>query len=238
MFQTSRYSRPRQPRDSDFQRADHGQRQGICGREPRGKGAAVSVNGRTANLFTYNGAYPGPAIRVKKGEILRVRLKNNLPATEATNMLGFKKNRTNMHTHGWHVSPEAPSDYVMYELAPGETYNHEYDTSLQEAGTLCFYHPHKHGVVAEQYWAGLAGPLVVEDETSLLSGYETHILVIKDITLSGSSPEPHSTMMDYMHGKEGNSIMVNGVVNPRLNIKAGQVQRWRILNASNARIYR
>ena len=45
-------------------------------------------------------------------------------------------------------------------------------------------------------------------------------------------------MMDYMHGKEGNSIMVNGQVNPRLNIKAGQVQRWRILNASNARFYR
>ncbi len=55
------------------------------------KAAAVSVNGRTANLFTYNGAYPGPAIRVKKGEILRVRLKNNLPATEATNMLGYQE---------------------------------------------------------------------------------------------------------------------------------------------------
>jgi FtsP/CotA-like multicopper oxidase with cupredoxin domain len=32
--------------------------------------------------------------------------------------------------------------------------------------------------------------------------------------------------------------MVNGQVNPRLYMKTGQVQRWRILNASNARFYR
>jgi FtsP/CotA-like multicopper oxidase with cupredoxin domain len=126
----------------------------------------------------------------------------------------------------------------MYELAPGETYDHEYDTSKVDAGALNFYHPHKHGVSAEQYWAGLVGALVTEDETSLLSGYETHILVIKDITLSGANPAPHSTMMDFMHGKEGDTIMVNGVVNPRLYIKSKQVQRWRILNASSARFYR
>ena len=77
-----------------------------------------------------------------------------------------------------------------------------------------------------------------EDELALLGGYETHILVLKDITLSGTEPAPHAMMMDYMHGKEGNIVMVNGQVNPRLNMKTGQVQRWRILNASNARFYK
>jgi FtsP/CotA-like multicopper oxidase with cupredoxin domain len=43
--------------------------------------------------------------------------------------------------------------------------------------------------------------------------------------------------MDYMLGKEGNIVMVNGQVNPILPIRPGQVQRWRILNASNARFY-
>jgi len=109
---------------------------------------------------------------------------------------------------------------------------------MLEPGCLNLYHPHKHGVSAEQYWRGLVGPLVVEDPTSLLSSYETHILVLKDISLLGSEPAPHSMMMDYMHGKEGNVIMVNGQVNPRLYLKKGQVQRWRILNASNARFYR
>ncbi|KAF0214652.1 MAG: twin-arginine translocation pathway, partial [Geobacteraceae bacterium] len=200
--------------------------------------ARINVNGTWANLMTYNGAYPAPTIRVKRGDRLVVNLTNGLPATTATNLLGYRKNVTNLHTHGWHVSPEAPSDYVMYELEPGHGYRHEYDTAMQEAGTLNFYHPHKHGVSAEQYWAGLAGALVVEDGNDLLKPYETHIMVLKDITLSGAEPAPHATMMDYMHGKEGNTVMVNGVVNPRLYLKSGQVQRWRILNASSARFYR
>jgi FtsP/CotA-like multicopper oxidase with cupredoxin domain len=43
--------------------------------------------------------------------------------------------------------------------------------------------------------------------------------------------------MDFQNGKEGDIVMVNGQVNPVLPIKPGQVQRWRILNASNARFY-
>jgi len=200
--------------------------------------APVNVNGTMANLMTYNGRFPAPTIRVHKGDTLKVHLKNSLPYTTEKNYLGFQKNFTNLHTHGLHVSPVAPSDYVMYSLAPGGTYNHVYNLAEQEPGTMTFYHPHKHGVVAEQFWAGLAGALVTADETSVLSAYETHILILKDISLSGTNPAPHSSMMDYMQGKEGNVVMVNGQVNPQLFIKAGQVQRWRILNASNARFYR
>ncbi len=200
--------------------------------------APVNVNRTWANLMTYNGCYPAPTIRVRKGDKLVVNLTNGLPPTTATNLLGYRKNVTNLHTHGWHVSPAAPSDYVMYELEPGYGYRHEYDTAMQEAGTLNFYHPHKHGVSAEQYWAGLAGALVVEDKSDLLAQYETHIMVLKDIALSGGEPAPHATMMDYMQGKEGDTVMVNGSVNPRLYLKSGQVQRWWIVNASSARFYR
>lgn len=200
--------------------------------------AQVNVNGTLANLMTFNGAFPGPTIRVRKGDLLHLNYRNGLPATTATNLLGHRRNRTNLHTHGWHVSPEDPADFVMYELLPGQTKQHRYDTSLQEAGTFNFYHPHIHGIAAEQYWAGLSGALIVEDETPLLADFETHILTLKDISLSGAHPAPHAMMSDYMHGKEGEVIMVNGQVNPRLYMKYGQVQRWRILNNSNARFYR
>lgn len=174
----------------------------------------------------------------QKGRYVKDQFYELAACHRGKNLLGYEKNITNLHTHGWHVSPEEPSDYVMYELRTGETYYHEYDTMLQPGGTLNLYHPHKHGVSAEQYWAGLIGALVVEDENDLLAEYETHILILKDITLSGSEPAPHSMMRDFMHGKEGNVIMVNGQVNPRLYMKRGQVQRWRILNASNARFYK
>jgi FtsP/CotA-like multicopper oxidase with cupredoxin domain len=62
-------------------------------------------------------------------------------------------------------------------------------------------------------------------------------MVLKDISLDGSAPAAH-TMDDFMSGKEGNVMMVNGKVNPVLNMKPGQVQRWKIVNASNARFYK
>ena len=91
--------------------------------------------------------------------------------------------------------------------------------------------------MAEQYWGGLVGALLVEDDIDTLKGYETHLLVLKDLCLSGDRPEPH-TFMDFMQGKEGPIVMVNGQVNPVLKMRPGQVQRWQILNASDARYYR
>jgi FtsP/CotA-like multicopper oxidase with cupredoxin domain len=197
----------------------------------------VNVNGTLANLLTYNDAYPAPTIRVKKGDLLKVQLKNSLPMM-GPNILGHDREITNLHTHGLHVSPSGNADNMMVMLMPGETFDYEYDLSKQEGGTLNIYHHHIHGTVAEQYWGGMAGALIVEDEINVLDGYETHVMILKDITLSGSEPEPYTSTMDYMHGKEGNTVMVNGQVNPVLPIKPGQVQRWRVLNASNARFYK
>ena len=196
--------------------------------------ASVNVNGTIANLLTYNGAYPAPTIRVKKGDILKVHFKNSLPMM-GQNILGHDRDMTNLHTHGLHVSPSGNSDNAMLMFMSGDTFDYEYDLSKQDPGTLNFYHPHSHGTVAEQYWGGMAGALVVEDDISVLSAYETHLMVIKDITLSGTEPAPYTSLMDYTHGKEGDMVMVNGQVNPVLSIRPGQVQRWRIVNACNAR---
>lgn len=127
---------------------------------------------------------------------------------------------------------------MLVMLNPGESTVYEYDLSKQPAGTLNFYHPHIHGSVTDQMWAGMEGSLVVEDEVTALGPYETHLMMLKDISLMGSEPAPHTMMMDYEHGLEGNIVMVNGQVNPRMNIRPGQVQRWRIVNACTARFFR
>ena len=101
------------------------------------------------------------------------------------------------------------------------------------------YHPHMHGAVAEQIWGGMIGPIDIADPAgSPLTAYQTHLMVLKDISLSGGAPTPYDSIMDYVMGKEGNLVMVNGQVNPVLPIRPGQVQRWRIFNASTARFYR
>ncbi|MFZ2196189.1 MAG: multicopper oxidase domain-containing protein, partial [Thermodesulfovibrionales bacterium] len=159
------------------------------------------------------------------------------------NYLGHPLYLTNLHTHGLHVTPGdnengTHGDNMLVMLQPGEGTVYEYDLSKHYPGTLNFYHPHIHGSVSDQMWGGMAGCLVVEDEIASLAPYETHIMMLKDITLSGSEPAPHTSMMQYMHGLEGDTVMVNGQVNPRLYIKAGQVQRWRIVNSCTARFFR
>jgi len=196
--------------------------------------AWVSVNGINARLMTYNGSYPAPTIRVRRGDTLRVHFKDSLPLP-GMNILGHEREMTNLHTHGLHVSPSGNADNAMLMFMAGDAFDYEYDLTHQAPGTFNFYHPHHHGTVAEQYWGGMAGALVVEDEIDALSAFETHLMVVKDVTLSGSEPEPYTSMMDYLHGKEGSTVMVNGQVNPVLTIRPGQVQRWRVLNACNAR---
>lgn len=200
------------------------------------KVAPVNVNGTVANLQTYNGVFPGPTIRARRGDTLVINFRNSLPFS-GYNMHGYPRNLTNLHTHGLHVSPIGNSDNVMLNFGEGESFQFVYDLSLHPAGNFNFYHPHVHGNAAEQVWAGLVGALEVEDATPMLAGYETHLLVLKDISLSNSAPTLHSNS-DFMNGKEGNVVMVNGLVNPVLTMKPGQIQRWKIVNASNARFYK
>jgi FtsP/CotA-like multicopper oxidase with cupredoxin domain len=198
----------------------------------------VDLNGTPANLMLYNGSLPGPTIRVRRGDVLRVHLRNSLPFTTERNLLGFERNHTNLHTHGWHVSPREPADAAHLDIPAGGSYDYEYDLQNLDPGALSFYHTHKHGLVAEQHWAGAAGVLVAEDDNDLLAPYETHIMMLKDFAMSGSEPTAYTMMSDYMHGKEGDIVAVNGQVNPILAARPGQVQRWRIVNASNARFYK
>ena len=203
------------------------------------KPATVNVNGYMMNMLTYNGSFQGPTIRVKRGDLLKVRFKNSLTLSTATNTLGHRTDITNLHTHGLHVSPSGNSDNPHLEFVPGQEFLYEIDLSKEEPGHLNFYHPHVHGGVSEQFWGGLSGAVVVEDDRdSVLKGIERHILIIRDISFNGAYPSPHLGHMDYMHGKEGNIVMVNGQSNPVLPIKKGQVQRWQILNTSNARFLR
>jgi FtsP/CotA-like multicopper oxidase with cupredoxin domain len=197
----------------------------------------TAIAGRQAQLLTYNGVFPGPTIAVKKGEKLRLHVTNDLPE-DGVNPIGFARGATNIHTHGWHVSPMDPMDNVHRHIEPGETWTYEYDLRRLKLGSLGWYHPHVHGLVAEQLWSGLAGVLDVNDPNRSLASYETHVMVLKDIELSNGEPASYSAMSDFMMGKEGNTVMVNGAVNPVLTIRPGQVQRWRIVNASTARFYK
>jgi FtsP/CotA-like multicopper oxidase with cupredoxin domain len=197
----------------------------------------VTVAGERVRLLTYNGLFPGPLIQVKRGEALRLTLTSELEPSTEVNLLGHRRDRTNLHMHGLSVSPEDPGDNPFREVAAGDSWTYGYDLRHQPAGTLGWYHPHVHGVVAEQLWQGLAGPLIVEDDDPRLAVFETHIMVLKDFDFADGAPAPYTSPMEYMTGKQGALATVNGLRNPELRAAPGQVQRWRLVNASTSRFY-
>lgn len=183
----------------------------------------LSIGGKPVTLLTYGGV-PGATLRLREGETVRLQFTNHLAQV------------TNLHLHGLHVSPEV--DDPLAQIQPGQSRMYEFTVPKGSAGTY-WYHPHIHGRVAEQLYAGLFGLIVVEgpvDAIPELREAEEHVLVLKDFAFSGSRIAPF-TPMDWMNGKEGSLLTVNAAIRPTLRAQRGTL-RLRILNASNARYYR
>jgi FtsP/CotA-like multicopper oxidase with cupredoxin domain len=183
----------------------------------------TTVAGRSVNLATYDGAFPGPLLRFREGDRVRLRL---------TNRLGEP---TNLHLHGLHV-PTAVDDPEKV-VDDGETLVYEFELLPGSAGTY-WYHPHAHGRVAEQLFRGLAGPLIVDagdGDLPELAGVHEEVLLLKDLSIQGSRVAPH-TADDWLNGKEGEFVLVNGRERPRI-IAPGGLSRLRVVNACNARAF-
>jgi len=126
-------------------------------------------------LLCYNKLRCGPTIRVRRGTILKIRLKNELKAV-APAPVGAPKDQqpsdvaeaphklswTNLHTHGLHVSPADPADNIFLCIGPSEDVDFEFTIPLHHPAGTFWYHPHHHGSVAYQLSNGVAGALIVE----------------------------------------------------------------------------
>src|ERR1043165_1352814 len=65
------------------------------------------------------------------------------------------------------------------------------------------------------------------------------ILVLDDLRIDKSGQiAKFGVLMDRHNGREGNVRLINGQSEPELTIAAGQIERWRIVNASSARYVR
>ena len=91
-------------------------------------------------MRVYEGSFPGPTLRIRPGDTLRVNLVNNLetlpeglPANspfKCAPLAGHASTEhastcdTNLHTHGFHVSPEGNSDNPFLRVAAGESFQY------------------------------------------------------------------------------------------------------------------
>ena len=109
----------------------------------------------SATGMAYNGSTPGPLLRLREGERVRVDFTNDTDADSS------------LHLHGVPLAPAV--DRPLAHLAPGESDTREFEVPRGSAGTY-WYHPHAHGDVERQLLAGLAGPVVVEGPADRLPG--------------------------------------------------------------------
>ena len=189
----------------------------------------VSLGDRQANLLTYNGQIPAPRLEAKPGDKVRIHFTNNL------------NQPTNIHYHGLHIPITGNADNVFLKIEPGAKLTYEFQIPDNHPSGTFWYHPHLHGLVAEQLFGGLAGLFIVrgkDDEVPELKAAQEEFLVLQDFSIDSQGRRSDSAHMSLMMGREGEVITANGQVNPSINLTQGGLLRLRILNASPSRFYR
>ena len=167
-----------------------------------------TLAGRDATTLRYNGSVPGPTLHLRPGDHLGIDLVNHLDQP------------TNLHTHGLQVSPQGNSDNPFVMVNPGQTFHYDYLIPDDHPTGTFWYHPHQHGLAADQVYGGLYGAIVIgEPDPPQVSA--DRVLVISDITLDGAGAVPPATMMQRMTGREGDLVLVNGQSRPQLTAQPG-----------------
>ncbi len=181
----------------------------------------ASLAGRPASAWGYNGSSPGPTLRLRPGDELAVRLRNGLDQP------------TNLHTHGLRVSPEGNSDNPFIHIAPGEAFDYRIAIPDSHPPGTFWYHPHAHGYVADQLLAGLAGALIVDDALEPAVSAD-RVLLITDTTLGTGGPAATDPATRTV-GRQGELLLLNGQHQPVIPAASGDLQRWRLINATTSR---
>ena len=180
--------------------------------------------GETA-LWCYGGSVPGPEIRVRQGERVRVLLDNGLGED------------TTIHWHGLRLpnAMDGVPDVTQPPVRPGGTFAYEFDAL--DAGTF-WYHPHSNSM--EQVARGLYGVLVVEEREPALRVDRDVTWVLDDwrMTEEAELAPGFGNGHDMSHaGRLGNWATVNGSSPGEFAVRGGERIRLRLVNTANARVF-
>ena len=196
--------------------------------------------GRRYSAWLFNGRFPGPDLRVREGERLRVTLENRLPEG------------TTVHWHGVPVpnSMDGVPGLTQDAVPPGGRFVYEFPAA--PAGSYV-YHSH----VGLQLDRGLLGPLVIEEREPHV-GYDRDYTVVLDDLLPGE-PRPAAAhrrgMMGDMRSMMGRggmmtadparpayaALLINGRAAsdpPSFEVRRGERVRLRLMNLASATLFR
>ncbi len=157
-------------------------------------------------IWGYDGKAPGPVLRVKRGEELRIRLINELPEPTAIHWHGVRLPNAMDGVPHLTQPPVAPATSFDYRFRP------------PDAGTF-WYRPA--GNAAGQIARGLRGALIVEESTPVAVDRDV-LFVFEDWPADRSVDGPRL-------------MTVNGAVETELSVRPNERLRLRLVNAAVAR---
>ncbi len=191
------------------------------------KPARVALTGKPhpeTPVWAYNDLMPGPTIRARQGDRLRIPVENRL-AEETT-----------VHFHGIRLpnAMDGVPHLTQTAIAPGSEFVYEF--SVPDAGTY-WYHPHHNSAV--QVGRGLCGALIVDEREPIHVDRDV-VWLLQDWRLQNDAQisDDFRNMHDMTHnGRIGNTVTVNGTVPETFSVRSGERIRLRLINAANARIF-
>ncbi|MGH3695770.1 MAG: multicopper oxidase family protein [Pseudonocardiaceae bacterium] len=145
----------------------------------------IDLGGSVVRTWSYGGQLSGREIRVRRGDLLAVSLRNGLPEA------------TTIHWHGVALRNDMDGVPVLTQLPTRSLGDFRYEFTVPDAGTY-FFHPHA-GVQLDR---GLYVPLIVEDPGEPGS-YDTELVVMLDDWLDGLGRDPDGVFQELRAGGMG-----------------------------------
>ncbi|MHB1475810.1 MAG: multicopper oxidase family protein [Dermatophilaceae bacterium] len=138
----------------------------------------VDLGGPVVNTWAYGDSVPGPLLRARAGDLLRVQVDNQLPAT------------TSVHWHGIALRNDMDGVPGMTQAPINAGKSFAYEFTVPDPGTY-FYHPHS-GLQIDR---GLYGALLV-DEAADPGGYDVEWTVVLDDWVDGTGRTPEQVLKE------------------------------------------
>lgn len=189
-----------------------------------------TVAGRSFVAYAFNGQWPGPLISVRRATTIVVRFTNHIDLPTAVHWHGIRLDNR------FDGVPHVTQDPVP----PGGSF--QYTVHFPDAG-IYWYHPHHREDVQQDL--GLYGNLLVrsDDPNFFGAAHREEVLMLDDFLVSdpstGSGPVPvpygEQAPTHALMGRFGNQLLVNGEPRWTSTVRRGEVVRFHLTNAANAR---
>lgn len=177
----------------------------------------------SVDAYAFNGQVPGPTLRFRQGDHVRINVHNRLPAT------------TTVHWHGL-ILPnvmDGPAQVTQSPIQSGQMYRYEF-TAVQ-SGTY-FYHSHDH--VDRQQSLGLYGALIIDPSNAAdeIPADHEYTLQLQEWLLRDGLTYPAMPM----EGGMPNYFTINGRAYPStdtIKMHVGETLKVRFIGSSSGFIH-